>query len=295
MKTLAALAFALFAAAACATNEPTPTDGLELRHAGDTIEGSVVENGVAIDFRITEKDHQVAIEIVAYGPGIGMLKQESPVGNRIAEALDASPLDLRRRWVYREGDTTATGQVLRESVGGIDVLEGAAEVAAFDDLHERLADDRRDREVHVGDPRGGDALAAAPPPASWLAPPPRLRARVGIISPHEPPPPPPRPPPTPPTPPPPARCPAPPPSPPPPACSTTCSTSSRRGARNPPASCASAAASASGAIWWRRRSRNWRQATPPCRSASKSSTGWSTSWPKASISTCAWATRSHRS
>ena len=52
--------------------------------------------------------------------------------NRIAEALDASPLDLRRRWVYREGDVTPTGQVLRESVGGIDVLEAAAEAAAFD-------------------------------------------------------------------------------------------------------------------------------------------------------------------
>ena len=38
--------------------------------------------------------------------------------NRIADALDASPLDLRRRWVYREGDVTPTGQVLRESVGG---------------------------------------------------------------------------------------------------------------------------------------------------------------------------------
>ena len=52
--------------------------------------------------------------------------------NRIAEALDASPLDLRRRWVYREGDTTPTGQVLHESVGGPDVLEAAAEAAAFD-------------------------------------------------------------------------------------------------------------------------------------------------------------------
>jgi len=52
--------------------------------------------------------------------------------NRIAEALDASPLDLRRRWVYREGDVTPTGQVLRESVGGPDVLEAAAEAAAFD-------------------------------------------------------------------------------------------------------------------------------------------------------------------
>ena len=55
--------------------------------------------------------------------------------NRIAEALDASPLDLRRRWVYREGDTTPTGQVLRESVAGIEVLEAAAEASAFDRTH----------------------------------------------------------------------------------------------------------------------------------------------------------------
>ena len=39
--------------------------------------------------------------------------------NRIAEALGESPLELRRRWVYVEGDTTPTGQVLRESVGGL--------------------------------------------------------------------------------------------------------------------------------------------------------------------------------
>src|SRR5688572_24494164 len=55
--------------------------------------------------------------------------------NRIAEALDASPLDLRRRWVYREGDVTPTGQVLRESVAGIEVLEAAAEASAFDRTH----------------------------------------------------------------------------------------------------------------------------------------------------------------
>ncbi len=52
--------------------------------------------------------------------------------NRIAEALDVSPLDLRRRWVYRTGDTTPTGQVLRESVAGIEVLEAAAQASAFD-------------------------------------------------------------------------------------------------------------------------------------------------------------------
>jgi intracellular sulfur oxidation DsrE/DsrF family protein len=31
----------------------------------------------------------IEIEIVAYGPGIGMLKAESPVGNRIGDALGA--------------------------------------------------------------------------------------------------------------------------------------------------------------------------------------------------------------
>ncbi|TMB57158.1 MAG: xanthine dehydrogenase family protein [Chloroflexi bacterium] len=51
--------------------------------------------------------------------------------NRIAEALEISPLELRRRWVYREGDITPTGQVLRESVGGVDVLEAAAEASDF--------------------------------------------------------------------------------------------------------------------------------------------------------------------
>ena len=65
--------------------------------------------------------------------------------NRIAEALDASPLDLRRRWVYREGDVTPTGQVLRESVGGIEVLEAAAEASAFDRAHAQTRSMREGR------------------------------------------------------------------------------------------------------------------------------------------------------
>ena len=39
--------------------------------------------------------------------------------NRLAEALGISPLEIRRRNVYRVGDTTPTGQVLRESVAGV--------------------------------------------------------------------------------------------------------------------------------------------------------------------------------
>jgi len=65
--------------------------------------------------------------------------------NRIADALDASPLDLRRRWVYREGDTTPTGQVLIESVGGIEVLEAAAEASAFDRTHAQTRSMREGR------------------------------------------------------------------------------------------------------------------------------------------------------
>jgi CO/xanthine dehydrogenase Mo-binding subunit len=62
--------------------------------------------------------------------------------NRIAEALGESPLELRRRWVYQEGDTTPTGQVLRESVGGPAVLEAAAEASAFDTHRQRSAEAR---------------------------------------------------------------------------------------------------------------------------------------------------------
>jgi CO/xanthine dehydrogenase Mo-binding subunit len=52
--------------------------------------------------------------------------------NRIAEALNISPLELRRRWVYRIGDETPSGQVLKESVAGEEVLERAAEASEFE-------------------------------------------------------------------------------------------------------------------------------------------------------------------
>ncbi|HYN64292.1 MAG TPA: xanthine dehydrogenase family protein molybdopterin-binding subunit, partial [Candidatus Limnocylindrales bacterium] len=65
--------------------------------------------------------------------------------NRIAEALGESPLELRRRWVYVEGDTTPTGQILRESVGGVEVLEAAAEASAFDTHRQRTAEARERR------------------------------------------------------------------------------------------------------------------------------------------------------
>jgi CO/xanthine dehydrogenase Mo-binding subunit len=62
--------------------------------------------------------------------------------NRVAESLGMSPLELRRRWVYREGDVTPTGQVLRESVAGEEVLERAAEASEFERVRERTAQAR---------------------------------------------------------------------------------------------------------------------------------------------------------
>jgi len=52
--------------------------------------------------------------------------------NRIAEALGIDPVDLRRRWAYREGDVTPTGQVLRSSVAVAEVLEAAASEAGWE-------------------------------------------------------------------------------------------------------------------------------------------------------------------
>jgi len=47
----------------------------------------------------------------------------------IAERLGVSSVDLRRKWMLRLGDTTATGQVLTESVGSELVLDAALKAA----------------------------------------------------------------------------------------------------------------------------------------------------------------------
>ncbi len=56
---------------------------------------------------------------------------------RVAEALGISPLEIRRRNLYRLGDETPTGQVLRESVAAEEVLERAAEAAEFEGVRAR--------------------------------------------------------------------------------------------------------------------------------------------------------------
>ncbi|HEX2755529.1 MAG TPA: xanthine dehydrogenase family protein molybdopterin-binding subunit [Candidatus Limnocylindrales bacterium] len=56
---------------------------------------------------------------------------------RVAEALGMSPLEIRRRNLYKVGDETPTGQVLRESVAAEEVLERAAEAAEFEGVAAR--------------------------------------------------------------------------------------------------------------------------------------------------------------
>jgi CO/xanthine dehydrogenase Mo-binding subunit len=80
--------------------------------------------------------------------------------NRIAEALDISPLELRRRWAYREGDLTPTGQVLRESVGALDVLDAAAEASGFE-RHRRQTGEARLRRTDGARRASGIGLALA--------------------------------------------------------------------------------------------------------------------------------------
>ncbi|OGF10434.1 MAG: hypothetical protein A2W00_01420 [Candidatus Eisenbacteria bacterium RBG_16_71_46] len=51
--------------------------------------------------------------------------------DRVAAALGMDPVDFRARNAYRVGDVTPTGQVLRESVGAIEVLERTARRARW--------------------------------------------------------------------------------------------------------------------------------------------------------------------
>jgi len=58
---------------------------------------------------------------------------------KIAAELDIDPLELRRRNILREGDTTATGQRLTWSVGSEAVLDAAIERAGYEEKKRALA------------------------------------------------------------------------------------------------------------------------------------------------------------
>jgi len=87
--------------------------------------------------------------------------------NRLADALEIGPLDIRRRNVYRLGDTTPTGQVLRESVAGEEVLERGAEAAEFERVRERTG-------------RARSETAAATPSSPLASAPTRRASGIGL-------------------------------------------------------------------------------------------------------------------
>jgi len=59
--------------------------------------------------------------------------------SRVAERLGLSPAEVRARNVYRLGDTTPTGQVLRESVAAEEVLRLAVDTSGFEQLRDETA------------------------------------------------------------------------------------------------------------------------------------------------------------
>jgi len=85
--------------------------------------------------------------------------------NRLAERLNISPAEIRRRNVYRLNDTTPTGQVLRESVAGEEVLEQALSASIFERVRERTGREAAARRgsgtIPTGALRTGDQRIAA--------------------------------------------------------------------------------------------------------------------------------------
>jgi CO/xanthine dehydrogenase Mo-binding subunit len=105
----------------------------------------------------------------------------------IAEKLGMDPVELRRRNAYVEGDVTPTGQVLRESVGAMAVLERTAERANWDQTRarierENLAAERSERSGKAAGPNGrhGAARRGAAATRNGAGSPPARRLRRGI-------------------------------------------------------------------------------------------------------------------
>jgi len=121
LSSLAALAlFAVFSLAAPAAFAETAAKNRVVMQVSDNDPGKW--NLALNNARNLQSDlgaQNVEIEIVAYGPGIGMLKSESVVGNRIGEALSSG--------VHVSAcENTMRGQKLAKS----DMLDGIGYVPA---------------------------------------------------------------------------------------------------------------------------------------------------------------------
>lgn len=77
--------------------------------------------------------------------------------DRVAGVLGCDPIDLKAKNLLREGDTTATGQVLRTSVGGAVCLERAIEASGYRDKRATRAPAEPGREAARAPAEGSKA------------------------------------------------------------------------------------------------------------------------------------------
>ena len=93
--------------------------------------------------------------------------------DRIAETLGLDPVAFRRRHAYRPDDVTPTGQVLRESVGAVEVLDRTVKRSRWKEKRARF-----DRE-NAAASRAGRGVVAARARANGTAPR-RVRRGIGL-------------------------------------------------------------------------------------------------------------------
>jgi len=86
--------------------------------------------------------------------------------DRLAERLGLSPAEVRARNVYRLGDTTPTGQVLRESVAAEEVLRIAVETSGFERIRDETARDLGLNLRYAPSMRNGSSGSSTPSPTS---------------------------------------------------------------------------------------------------------------------------------
>jgi len=87
--SLAALALAAVSAAASAQTAPPPTHKVVLQVSDNDAQKWNLALNNARNLQDDLGAEATELEIVVYGPGIGMLKSDSPVAKRIADALKA--------------------------------------------------------------------------------------------------------------------------------------------------------------------------------------------------------------
>jgi intracellular sulfur oxidation DsrE/DsrF family protein len=126
LSSLAAVVLACVPAVAVQAQSPAPTNKVVIQVSdADPAKWNLALNN-AKNVQTDLGASNVAIEVVAYGPGIGMLKADSVVGNRIAEArgsgvnVVACENTMRKEKLARDDMLAGIGYV---SSGVIEIMQ----------------------------------------------------------------------------------------------------------------------------------------------------------------------------